>query len=73
MAQLVASLLIFTFIPSVFTDVESSVGRIQSAGVKGTLLCKGVPAPNILVKLYDDDRGEKISRLSACLDQSVQQ
>lgn len=33
------------------------VGREQSVGVRGTLLCNGKPESNVLVKLYDDDRG----------------
>ena len=33
------------------------IGRKQSAGVKGALMCDGKPAANVEVKLYDDDRG----------------
>jgi hypothetical protein len=33
------------------------IGRTQSAGAEGILLCEGKPAANVLVKLYDDDRG----------------
>ncbi|MCP9258912.1 Transthyretin-like protein 5 [Dirofilaria immitis] len=33
------------------------VGRVQSSGVRGTLMCNGRPASRVLVKLYDDDRG----------------
>lgn len=33
------------------------IGRTQSSGVEGILLCQGKPAANVLVKLYDDDRG----------------
>jgi hypothetical protein len=33
------------------------IGRTQSAGVEGILTCEGKPASNVLVKLYDDDRG----------------
>uniref|UniRef100_A0A914NLH8 Transthyretin-like protein 5 n=1 Tax=Meloidogyne incognita TaxID=6306 RepID=A0A914NLH8_MELIC len=34
-----------------------SIGRLQSSGVEGYLTCEGKPAANVLVKLYDDDRG----------------
>uniref|UniRef100_A0A914YA81 Transthyretin-like protein 5 n=1 Tax=Panagrolaimus superbus TaxID=310955 RepID=A0A914YA81_9BILA len=33
------------------------LGRTQSAGVKGQLVCDGKPATGVKVKLYDDDRG----------------
>lgn len=33
------------------------IGRKQSAGVRGILLCDGKPAADVEVKLYDDDRG----------------
>ncbi|KAK0408747.1 hypothetical protein QR680_004133 [Steinernema hermaphroditum] len=33
------------------------VGRTQSAGVRGTLMCNDRPAAHVKVKLYDDDRG----------------
>uniref|UniRef100_A0A1I7Z656 Transthyretin-like family protein n=1 Tax=Steinernema glaseri TaxID=37863 RepID=A0A1I7Z656_9BILA len=33
------------------------IGRTQSAGVRGTLMCNDRPAANVKVKLYDDDRG----------------
>uniref|UniRef100_A0AC34QFW2 Transthyretin-like family protein n=1 Tax=Panagrolaimus sp. JU765 TaxID=591449 RepID=A0AC34QFW2_9BILA len=33
------------------------LGRKQSAGVRGQLVCEGKPASNVKVKLYDDDRG----------------
>uniref|UniRef100_A0A1I7RII4 Transthyretin-like family protein n=2 Tax=Bursaphelenchus xylophilus TaxID=6326 RepID=A0A1I7RII4_BURXY len=33
------------------------IGREQSAGVKGILLCKGEPAYKVEVKLYDEDFG----------------
>ncbi|KAL3071568.1 hypothetical protein niasHT_031932 [Heterodera trifolii] len=33
------------------------LGRKQNAGAKGYLTCKGKPAKNVKVKLYDDDRG----------------
>uniref|UniRef100_A0A914RUB4 Uncharacterized protein n=1 Tax=Parascaris equorum TaxID=6256 RepID=A0A914RUB4_PAREQ len=34
------------------------IGRLQSAAVKGVLICNGRPAVGVKVKLYDDDRGE---------------
>uniref|UniRef100_F1LFY5 Transthyretin-like protein 5 n=2 Tax=Ascaris TaxID=6251 RepID=F1LFY5_ASCSU len=33
------------------------IGRLQSAAVKGVLICNGKPAVGVKVKLYDDDRG----------------
>ncbi|KIH45772.1 hypothetical protein ANCDUO_24182 [Ancylostoma duodenale] len=33
------------------------LGRTQSSGVKGRLICDGKPAAGVTVKLYDDDRG----------------
>ncbi|VDM92085.1 unnamed protein product [Litomosoides sigmodontis] len=35
----------------------SIIGRTQSAGIKGVLICNDKPAANVKVKLYDDDRG----------------
>ncbi|VDK53423.1 unnamed protein product [Anisakis simplex] len=35
----------------------SLIGRTQSAGVKGILMCNNKPASKVKVKLYDDDRG----------------
>ncbi|KHJ76653.1 hypothetical protein OESDEN_23727 [Oesophagostomum dentatum] len=34
------------------------LGRTQSSGVKGKLICDGKPAAGVTVKLYDDDRGD---------------
>lgn len=44
-------------IPCIFGAFGGLVGRTQSAGVEGTLLCDGKPLANVLVKLYDEDRG----------------
>ncbi|MGH4034147.1 transthyretin-like family protein [Actinomycetota bacterium Odt1-20B] len=33
------------------------IGRTQSAGVEGVLMCEGEPAAGVMVKLYDDDGG----------------
>nr|CAM84510.1 transthyretin-like protein 1 precursor [Radopholus similis] len=41
------------------------IGRTQSAGVEGTLLCEGKPMADVLVKLYDDDRGVDTDDLMA--------
>ncbi|KIH46180.1 hypothetical protein ANCDUO_23769 [Ancylostoma duodenale] len=35
------------------------LGRTQSSGVKGRLICDGKPAAGVTVKLYDDDRGQE--------------
>lgn len=44
----------FVFFP---TFTLQLIGRTQSAGVRGYLMCGNKPAANVLVKLYDDDRG----------------
>ncbi|KAH7722597.1 transthyretin-like protein 1 precursor [Aphelenchoides avenae] len=41
----------------VSSALSLGLGRKQSAGVKGILLCDGKPARGVKVKLYDDDRG----------------
>ncbi|KAI1732591.1 transthyretin-like family domain-containing protein [Ditylenchus destructor] len=37
------------------TGEQASIRPAQSIGVSGKLLCKGSPASNVLVKLYDHD------------------
>ena len=37
--------------------ISLGIGRQQSAGVKGQLVCDGKPVAGVKVKLYDDDRG----------------
>lgn len=44
-------------IPSIYGAIGGLVGRTQSAGAKGYLTCNGAPERDVLVKLYDDDRG----------------
>ncbi|KAI6172931.1 Transthyretin-like family-containing protein [Aphelenchoides besseyi] len=39
------------------SSVAIGLGRKQSAGAKGRLMCDGKPESNVLVKMYDDDRG----------------
>ncbi|KAL6727645.1 hypothetical protein Aduo_009504 [Ancylostoma duodenale] len=41
------------------------LGRTQSSGVKGRLICDGKPAAGVTVKLYDDDRGVDADDLMA--------
>ncbi|KAK6740885.1 hypothetical protein RB195_009001 [Necator americanus] len=41
------------------------IGRTQSSGVKGRLICDGKPAAGVTVKLYDDDRGVDADDLMA--------
>ncbi|KJH43481.1 Transthyretin-like family protein [Dictyocaulus viviparus] len=38
------------------TVFSLGIGRTQSSGVKGRLICDGKPAVGVTVKLYDDDR-----------------
>uniref|UniRef100_A0AC34RFQ7 Transthyretin-like family protein n=1 Tax=Panagrolaimus sp. JU765 TaxID=591449 RepID=A0AC34RFQ7_9BILA len=33
------------------------LGRTQSSGARGVLMCNDRPASHVVVKLYDDDRG----------------
>ena len=33
------------------------IGRTQSSGARGVLMCNERPAAHVTVKLYDDDRG----------------
>ena len=56
------SLVFSLLVPPVFCALGGLVGRTQSAAVRGTLLCNGKPEVNVLVKLYDDDRGIILSR-----------
>ncbi|KAI6177080.1 Transthyretin-like protein 5 [Aphelenchoides bicaudatus] len=42
---------------AVTSAIGLSLGRKQSAGARGVLTCNGKPERNVLVKLYDDDRG----------------
>lgn len=51
---LIATLLV----PSIYGAFGGLVGRTQAAGAKGYLTCNGKPESGVLVKLYDDDRGE---------------
>ncbi|GMT18163.1 hypothetical protein PFISCL1PPCAC_9460 [Pristionchus fissidentatus] len=39
------------------TVASLGIGRTQSSGVKGRLMCNDRPAIGVKVKLYDDDRG----------------
>ncbi|MFH4984143.1 hypothetical protein AB6A40_010852 [Gnathostoma spinigerum] len=34
------------------------IGRTQSAGARGQLVCHGKPEAGVLIKMYDDDRGK---------------
>uniref|UniRef100_A0A915CFZ1 Transthyretin-like protein 5 n=1 Tax=Parascaris univalens TaxID=6257 RepID=A0A915CFZ1_PARUN len=54
---MIKKLLLLIFVPIAFCAVGGLVGRTQSSGARGVLLCNGKPARNVLVKLYDDDRG----------------
>lgn len=44
-------------LPTAYSALGGFVGRLQSVGVRGLLTCEGKPAPGVLVKLYDDDKG----------------
>ncbi|VDN50471.1 unnamed protein product [Dracunculus medinensis] len=50
-------LIINMLIPLAFGAIGGLVGRTQSTAVQGTLTCNGRPLKNVLVKLYDNDRG----------------
>jgi hypothetical protein len=52
-------LLLFPLIfHSPVSAISLGIGRQQSAGVKGQLVCDGKPLAGVKVKLYDDDRGK---------------
>lgn len=50
-------LLLITGFPIALCAIGGLIGRVQSTGVRGTLMCNGRPASRVLIKLYDDDRG----------------
>ncbi|VDO44607.1 unnamed protein product [Onchocerca flexuosa] len=50
-------ILFLAILPYTFGALGGLVGRTQSAGVEGRLTCNGKPLSDVLVKLYDDDRG----------------
>ncbi|VDM96019.1 unnamed protein product [Thelazia callipaeda] len=56
-AMMFRSIIVLTLCPTVFSAIGGIVGRAQSTGIRGRLLCNGKPASRVLVKLYDDDRG----------------
>ncbi|PIO71226.1 hypothetical protein TELCIR_06880, partial [Teladorsagia circumcincta] len=45
------ALLILCFVPT-----AAALGRTQSVGVKGVLICNDKPAADVEVKLYDEDK-----------------
>ncbi|MFH4980317.1 hypothetical protein AB6A40_007026 [Gnathostoma spinigerum] len=55
--MLVTLLLLTVCISGSMAALGGMVGRAQAAGVRGILHCNGKPEPDVLVKLYDDDRG----------------
>ncbi|VDO38319.1 unnamed protein product [Brugia timori] len=59
-------LLLFLFnFPGIFGALGGLIGRTQSAGIEGTLMCDGKPLGGVLIKLYDDDRGTDTDDLMA--------
>lgn len=55
--------LLISIVPFAFGALGGMVGRTQSVGATGILLCNGQPAADVLVKMYDDDRGTTICSL----------
>src|SRR5690242_4303192 len=48
----------FVVLLALFGVVTANIlGRAQSAGVRGRLMCDGRPASGVKVKLYDEDDG----------------
>lgn len=39
-----------------YGETSNILGRTQSAGARGVLLCHGQRVPNVIVKLFDEDR-----------------
>ncbi|KHN88832.1 Transthyretin-like protein 5 [Toxocara canis] len=62
---LIHAMLLIMVVHTALCAFGGLVGRTQSAGVRGILLCNGRPEPNVLVKLYDDDRGLDFDDLMA--------
>lgn len=56
-------LVILLLVPVVCCLPSLKIGTVQSAAVKGLLICNGKPAANVKVKLYDDDRGVDLDDL----------
>jgi hypothetical protein len=50
---------LLAIISLISTVIVVTSGDEQSAGVRGVLMCDGKPMSGTLVKLYDDDRGDK--------------
>ncbi|MFH4980099.1 hypothetical protein AB6A40_006808 [Gnathostoma spinigerum] len=48
-------LLLLSSVVSIVALPSFHIGTLQSAAVKGQLLCNDKPAANVKVKLYDDD------------------
>uniref|UniRef100_A0A0R3RK72 Transthyretin-like family protein n=1 Tax=Elaeophora elaphi TaxID=1147741 RepID=A0A0R3RK72_9BILA len=63
--MLLQALFISLILPRVFGAFGGLVGRTQSVGIEGTLMCEGKPLGGVLVKLYDDDRGVDTDDLMA--------
>uniref|UniRef100_A0A0M3ITQ9 Transthyretin-like family protein n=2 Tax=Ascaris TaxID=6251 RepID=A0A0M3ITQ9_ASCLU len=61
----ISVLLLLTLLPTANAAFGGMVGRVQSAGVRGVLTCNGRPEKDVLVKLYDDDRGFDLDDLMA--------
>uniref|UniRef100_A0A0M3HRA0 Transthyretin-like family protein n=2 Tax=Ascaris TaxID=6251 RepID=A0A0M3HRA0_ASCLU len=52
-----SELCVFFIVLGTISAFGLHIGRTQSAGVKGILMCNDKPASKVKVKLYDDDRG----------------
>lgn len=56
--KMLVLLVLLAILPYTSGALGGLIGRTQSAGVEGTLTCNGMPLGDVLVKLYDDDRGQ---------------
>ncbi|KAI6183443.1 TransThyretin-Related family domain [Aphelenchoides bicaudatus] len=54
---------------ALFVQVQS-VGRTQSAGARGRLMCKGRPASGLQVKLFDHDTFTPDDKMSSTITQN---
>uniref|UniRef100_A0A914ZX87 Transthyretin-like protein 5 n=1 Tax=Parascaris univalens TaxID=6257 RepID=A0A914ZX87_PARUN len=54
---MIGIVLLISILPFTFGALGGMIGRTQSVGATGILLCNGQPAADVLVKMYDDDRG----------------
>ncbi|KAI1727136.1 transthyretin-like family domain-containing protein [Ditylenchus destructor] len=63
--MIVSASIFFVFMLLLQSAQQASVRPTQSIGVRGRLTCKGKPAANVLVKLYDHDTFTKDDKIAS--------